>query len=157
MPAVLLHISIAPIVAAFLYLQLYVLFFSFFILFFCCYTCYAFCSTTSASIPAVFFAFLFVASIGAIFRPLPALNHSKYKCYTFRSRLSAGIDAICSEALTRERRTLGRSERPLLIDFLHIFLYFAHVYDYVYVYRLLAGTVTTKNSLVVVPSFAVVF
>ena len=77
------------------------------------------------------FAF-FVASIGAIFRPLPALNHNKYRCYTSRSRLSAGIhatlfnpnicsyrcnvfsfwmlnvsgiDAICSEALTRERRT----------------------------------------------------
>lgn len=112
---------------------------------------------------------LIAASIGAI---LPDPDYPQVYMLHFLIRISAaigamffsfwilnvaGIDAICGEALTRERSTVGRSERPLLIDFLHIFLYFAHVYDYVYVYRLLAGTVTTKNSLVVVPSFAVVF
>lgn len=86
------------------------------------------------------FAFLFVASIDAIFRPLPALNHSKYRCYTFRSRLSAGIHAtffnssICSYRcnvfsfwiLNVAGIDAICSERPLVIDSFCIFFFILH-------------------------------
>lgn len=79
------------------------------------------------------FAFLFVASIGAI---LPDPDYPQVYMLHFLIRISAaigamffsfwilnvaGIDAICGEALTRERSTVGRTERPLLIDSFCIF------------------------------------